>query len=72
MSSLEERRKELAQQDPEFQRLQEQHRDRDRRLRELADKGWLTDDEAQEEKRLKKEKLRLKDQMESLLRRRSA
>jgi uncharacterized protein YdcH (DUF465 family) len=72
MSSLEERREELAQQDPEFQRLQEQHRDRDRRLRELADKGWLTDDEAQEEKRLKKEKLRLKDQMESLLRRRSA
>jgi len=72
MSSLEERREELAQQDPEFQRLQEQHRDRERRLRELADKGWLTDDEAQEEKRLKKEKLRLKDQMESLLRRRSA
>lgn len=72
MSSLEQRREELAQQDPEFQRLQEQHQDRERRLRELADKGWLTDDEEQEEKRLKKEKLRLKDQMESLLRRRSA
>jgi uncharacterized protein YdcH (DUF465 family) len=37
-------------------------------LEELARKGWLTTEEEQEEKRLKKEKLQLKDQMEARLR----
>ncbi|NWG00955.1 MAG: YdcH family protein [Thermoanaerobaculaceae bacterium] len=68
MSSVQRRREELAQQDPEYRRLLEEHRARDRRLGELARKGWLTAEEEQEEKRLKKEKLRLKDQMEALLR----
>ncbi len=68
MSSVQSRREELALQDPEYRRLLEEHRSRDRRLEELARKGWLTADEEQEEKRLKKEKLRLKDQMEALLR----
>lgn len=68
MSSVQSRREELALQDPEYRRLLEEHRSRDRRLAELARKGWLTAEEEQEEKRLKKEKLRLKDQMEALLR----
>jgi uncharacterized protein YdcH (DUF465 family) len=65
-------RERLAQQDPEFRRLLEEHRSRDRRLKELSGKGWLTSEEEQEEKRLKKEKLQLKDQMEALLRRRAS
>lgn len=65
-------REQLAQQDPEFRRLLEEHRSRDRRLKELSGKGWLTSEEEQEEKRLKKEKLQLKDQMEALLRRRAS
>ncbi|MEW6338080.1 MAG: YdcH family protein [Acidobacteriota bacterium] len=65
-------REQLAQQDPEFRHLLEEHRARDRRLKELSGKGWLTGEEEQEEKRLKKEKLQLKDQMEALLRRRAS
>jgi uncharacterized protein YdcH (DUF465 family) len=61
-------REQLAQTDPEYRKLVEEHRARERRLDELKAKGWLTTDEEQEEKRLKKEKLRLKDRMEALLR----
>jgi len=68
MSSVQQRREQLALEDPEYKKLMEEHRARERRLGELARKGWLTADEEQEEKRLKKEKLRLKDQMENLLR----
>jgi len=72
MSSSQDLREQYAQQDPEYRRLLEEHRARARRLEELAQKGWLTTEEEQEEKRLKKEKLQLKDQMEARLRRRSA
>ena len=72
MSSYHDVRQELADRDPEFRRLLEEHRSRERRLSELKHKGWLTTDEEQEEKLLKKEKLQLKDQMELLLRQRSA
>ena len=72
MSSVQQRREQLALQDPEYCRLLEEHRSRERRLGELARKGGLTAEEEQEEKRLKKEKLRLKDQMEALLRTLSA
>jgi uncharacterized protein YdcH (DUF465 family) len=61
-------REELAQTDPEYKKLLEEHRVRERRLDELKAKGWLTTEEEQEEKMLKKEKLRLKDRMEALLR----
>jgi uncharacterized protein YdcH (DUF465 family) len=71
MSSLQQLREQLEQQDPEFRRLVEEHRVREHRLTELTHKGWLTTDEEQEERRLKKEKLRLKDQMEEILRRRA-
>ncbi len=61
-------REQLAQTNPEYRKLVEEHRARERRLEELKTKGWLTTEEEQEEKQLKKEKLRLKDQMEALLR----
>lgn len=44
----------------------------DDRLKLLAGKPHLTDDEQLEEVRLKKEKLRLKDEMEALVRRHQA
>ena len=51
---------------PTFEELQNQHQDHERRLEELKKKSWLTPDEEMEEKRLKKLKLLLKDQMERL------
>ena len=72
MSSQQDLRLQLADHDPEFRRLLDEHHAREKRLAELTQKGWLTTDEEQEEKQLKKEKLRLKDQMERLLRRHTA
>ena len=48
--------------------LQLQHQDHEKRLEELNNKAWLTPDEEMEAKRLKKLKLRLKDEMERLRR----
>ena len=72
MTSMQQLRDQMADQDPEYRRLLEEHRKRAQRLDELVHKGWLTNEEEQEEKRLKKEKLQLKDQMEARLRSRSA
>lgn len=72
MVSNEQLREQLAHQDPEYRRLLDEHRARESRLKELSAKGWLTMEEEQEEKRLKKEKLQLKDQMEALLRQRAS
>ena len=51
---------------PNFDELRTQHRNHERRLEELKKKTWLTPEEEMEEKRLKKLKLHLKDQMERL------
>jgi hypothetical protein len=48
--------------------LQHQHRGHERRLEELRSRAFLTPEEEIEEKRLKKLKLHLKDQMERLRR----
>ncbi|MBZ5589893.1 MAG: DUF465 domain-containing protein [Acidobacteriia bacterium] len=68
MISTQQLREQMAEQDPEYRRLLDEHTKRAKRLDELTRKGWLTNEEEQEEKRLKKEKLQLKDQMEARLR----
>ena len=50
----------------QFQRLVQEHSQYSERLESLTQKRYLTDDEKLEEVRLKKLKLRLKDQMQSL------
>ena len=50
----------------EFRRLAMEHTQYAQRLDSLTEKRYLTEDEKMEEVRLKKLKLRLKDQMESI------
>ena len=50
----------------EFQRLAQEHTQYSKRLDSLTQKRYLSEDEKLEEVRLKKLKLRLKDQMESI------
>ena len=48
---------------PTVDELRRQHQGHEQRLEELNKKAWLTPDEEMEAKRLKKLKLRLKDQI---------
>ncbi len=50
----------------EFRRLAQEHQQYAQRLDSLIQKRYLNDDEKMEEVRLKKLKLRLKDQMEMI------
>lgn len=72
MTDTEESRRLLLESSDVFRQLTTDHHTLDDRLKRLAGKPHLTDDEQLEEVRLKKEKLRLKDQMEALLRRHQA
>ena len=68
---MENRAKEsLTDTDSEYRRLQEEHKGHEARLQVLAAKSRLSEDEEMEERRLKKEKLLLKDRMEALVRHR--
>lgn len=60
----------LTEFDDEYSRLHAEHRDHESRLQALAGKPRLSEQEEIEEKRLKKEKLLLKDRMEALARNR--
>jgi hypothetical protein len=51
-----------------IEELQLEHQGHERRLEELRSRTFLTPDEEMEEKRLKKLKLHLKDEMERLRR----
>lgn len=53
----------------EYQRLHDEHEQYDHELMELENKKFLTEKEQVEEIRLKKLKLRAKDQMEQLVHR---
>ena len=52
----------------EFRQLATQHHDLDERIHNLATRHYLSEPEQLEEVTLKKKKLQLKDQMESILR----
>lgn len=59
-------RDQLLTEHEEFRKLAQEHNQYSTRLDLLTEKRYLTDDEKLEEVRLKKLKLRLKDQMESI------
>ncbi len=58
----------LPEAEAEYRRLQDAHQDHEHRLQTLAGKSALSEAEEIEEKRLKKEKLALKDRMEAIAR----
>ena len=60
-------REQLMASSPEFQRLREEHARLSTQLDQLTSKHYLTEAEQLEEVRLKKLKLRAKDQMEMLV-----
>lgn len=59
-------REQLLASHEEFRRLAQQHTQHALRLNSLVEKRYLTEDEKVEEIRLKKLKLRLKDQMQMI------
>ncbi len=59
-------KEQLLASDEEFRRLAHEHNEYSKRLEALIEKRYLSDDEKVEEVRLKKLKLRLKDQMEEI------
>jgi uncharacterized protein YdcH (DUF465 family) len=59
-------REQLLASHEEFRRLAQEHNQHCQRLHSLIEKRYLTEDEKLEEVRLKKVKLRLKDQMQSI------
>jgi uncharacterized protein YdcH (DUF465 family) len=61
----------LIETDPEFHDLADKHHQLDDRLHELTTKPYLSEPEQVEEITLKKQKLRLKDRMEDILRQRA-
>ena len=70
-TDFEELKRKLLQSDEEYRQLATQHHDLDEKIHSLTTRPHLSEPEHLEEVRLKKRKLQLKDQMESILRRRS-
>ena len=56
-------REQLLASDEQFRRLAQEHSQYSHRLESLTEKRYLTEDEKMEEVRLKKLKLRIKDEM---------
>jgi uncharacterized protein len=68
-TEFEELKQKLLQSDENFRQLATQHHELDERIHNLASRHYLSEPEQVEEVTLKKRKLHLKDQMESILRR---
>ena len=68
-TDFEEVKRQLLQSDEEYRQLATRHHDLDERIHNLTARSYLTEPEQIEEARLKKVKLQLKDQMESIVRR---
>jgi uncharacterized protein YdcH (DUF465 family) len=68
-TDFEELKRQLLQTDEEFRQLATQHHDLDEKLHDLALRNYLSEPEQLEEVQLKKRKLQLKDQMETIIRR---
>jgi len=67
--SLEELKAHLMETDEEYRRLAAEHAQHKKRVEDLESRPYLSEDEKMEEVRLKKLKLRLKDQMAEILNR---
>lgn len=65
----EELKRTLLQNDEEYRELATRHHDLDEKIHDLTSRHYLSDPEQLEEINLKKRKLQLKDQMESIMRR---
>lgn len=57
----------LLEEDPEFRKAYESHRDYERQLEELDKRRYLTTEEQLTRKRLQKMKLTMKDRMEEII-----
>lgn len=68
MTDTEGTRERLAREDVTYRRLARKHEEYEQRLADLQARKFLTEDEQVEEVNLKKLKLRIKDQMEDLVR----
>jgi uncharacterized protein YdcH (DUF465 family) len=64
-----EARERLVKEDAHFRRLVEEHQGFELRLGQLQSRRWLSEEEQLEEVKLKKMKLAIKDEMETILRR---
>lgn len=71
MAELEGTRERLTREDANYRRLAHKHEEYERRLADLRSRKFLSEDEKLEEINLKKLKLRVKDEMEALVRFRS-
>jgi uncharacterized protein YdcH (DUF465 family) len=69
-ADIEELKRTLLQTDQEYRQLAAQHHTLDEQIHNLATRHYLSEPEQAEETTLKKRKLQLKDQMESILRQR--
>ena len=68
-TDFEELKRQLLQNDEEFRQLATLHHDLDEKLHSLSARHYLSEPEQLEEVNLKKWKLLLKDQMETIMRR---
>ena len=68
MTEIDAMKQQLLESNDEFRQLATQHHDLDERIHNLATRSFLSEPEQLEEVTLKKRKLQLKDQMESMLR----